>query len=115
MKLSLSDGGFKSCTKSHVGTNDALRHRREILRRHSAVVSVASALSVWCVFAPIAASVVGVVVPLAAFSLDRPAVLPTADVSGPASAGVSADPGSAARSGFPAAFDISGPASGYPC
>ena len=49
------------------------------------------------------------------FFLEWPAVSPAADVACPASAGVSADPGSASRSDFPVASGISGPASGFPC
>ena len=96
-------------------TNASCPHHREILRRHLTAVSAPSAVSAACVFAAIAASVAGVAAPVAAFSLDRPAVSPSVDDPCPAFAGVSADPGSAARLDFPVPSGISGPASGFLC
>ena len=78
------------------------------------VASVVSAAFVACAFDTIAVSAPGVAGPLAAFSLQQPSVSPAADDHCPASAGVSADPGSVSRSVFPAASGIAGPASSSP-
>ena len=67
-----------------------------------------------CVFAPIAVSVAGASVRLAAFALHWHSVSPASGVPGPASAGVCLVPVAASRFVDPAAAGISCPASGCP-
>src|SRR5271157_1304602 len=108
----------------HIWSVDAPRsitdaHLREILLRHEIprrrlTVSAAPAASAACVLAAFSASVAGAAAPIAAFSLGQCSVSPAADVPCPASAGGSADPGSASSLPFPVPSGISGPALRFP-